>query len=90
MTSLEAVEIFISQIKWTHEVDYGDFKRKLGLYITRLSEELGPIPKEVQSKIERLKQDAVFEPDGDIENTKLKSISMAEDIREHFSRQKLD
>lgn len=79
MREQELLQKFIDQVRWLHEPEYGDFKRKVGLYIERLEE---AIPEaggsdSIRKTIEDMKATVVFNPNGDIESTRLQVIQMA-------------
>jgi hypothetical protein len=72
---------FIDQVRWLYEPEYGDFKRKVGLYIQRL-EESAPALKKGQSRkvLDNMKSAAMFDPNGDIESTRRKIIQLAHEL----------
>lgn len=74
----EAVQQFIDQVRWLYEPEYGDFKRKLNLYIQRL-EEAHPSFKDGQGKkvLADMKTKVVYNPNGDIESTRREVIQLA-------------
>jgi hypothetical protein len=74
----EAVQQFIDQVRWLYEPEFGDFKRKLGLYIQRL-EEAHPSFKGGQGGqvLENMKTTVVYNPNGDIESTRRQVIQLA-------------
>ena len=57
-------------VKWLYEPEFGDFKRKLGTYIDRTRETLDPSNREALKKLEQLKMQVVYVPNGDIEETR--------------------
>lgn len=81
MKENEAVLQFIDQVRWLYEPEYGDFKRKVGLYIQRL-ESAYPSLKEGDNRdvIAKLKSTVVYNPNGDIESTRREVIQMASDL----------
>jgi hypothetical protein len=81
MKEQEAVKQFIDQVRWLYEPEYGDFKRKLGLYIERLEEanpELGQ--GDAQKVMANMKSAVVYNPNGDIELTRRQVIQMAHEL----------
>jgi hypothetical protein len=72
---------FIDQVRWLYEPEFGDFKRKLGLYIQRL-EEASPALKKGQARkvIENMKTAALFDASGDIESTRRKILQLAHEL----------
>ena len=72
MNYQEAVRQFIDQVRWLYEPEYGDFKRKLGLYLQRL-EEAHPSLKSGRAKevLGEIRNNVVFKPNGDIDIRKV-------------------
>lgn len=75
---LQAVQQFIDQVRWLYEPEFGDFKRKVGLYIQRL-EEAYPTLKDDQA-IANMKTTVVYNPNGDIESTRRKVLQLAAEL----------
>lgn len=81
MSYAESVQQFIDQIRWLYEPEYGDFKRKVGLYIQRLEETDPGLKKGSAKKIlETMKTAALFDPNGDIESTRRKILQLAHEL----------
>ncbi len=81
MSDLEAVRHFIDQVRWLYEPEFGDFKRKLGLYIQRLEESHPTLKKGAAQKVlADMKTSVVYNPNGDIEATRREVIKMAQDL----------
>lgn len=74
----ESVQQFIDQVRWLYEPEFGDFKRKLGLYIQRL-EEAHPSFKGGKV-LENMKTTVVYNPNGDIEATRREVIQLAAEL----------
>lgn len=72
-----AVGEFINKVENVYEVDYGDFKRKLSLYIATLEESLGASSGPV---IYKMKKRAIYTSDGDIENTRHAVLDLVKEI----------
>lgn len=79
MKEQEAVLKFIDQVRWLYEPEYGDFKRKVGLYIERLEESLPPdaATGTGQQVLANMRTTVVFNPNGDIESTRRQVIELA-------------
>jgi len=77
----EAVRQFIDQVRWLYEPEFGDFKRKVGLYLQRL-EEAQPSLKSGRGKevLGEIKTSVVYNPNGDIEGTRRMVIKMAQEL----------
>ncbi len=76
MKEQEAVKKFIDQVRWLYEPEYGDFKRKIGLYIERL-EEAYPTGQDAQKVLADMKSTVIYNPNGDIEATRRQVLQMA-------------
>lgn len=78
---MESIHSFINQIKWLYEPEYGDFKRKVGLYIQRLEETVPTLKKGTSAKImETMKNAVLFDTNGDIEATRRKVLQLAHEL----------
>lgn len=66
---IQAIKQFGEKVQWLNEFEYGDFKRKLGLYINQLGTQLGPDPQS-QGIVDELRDRVVYRPDGDMEATR--------------------
>lgn len=72
---------FIEQIKWLYEPEYGDFKRKVGLYIQRLEEANPALKKGAQGRVlDAMKTAVLFDANGDIESTRRKILQLAQEL----------
>jgi hypothetical protein len=77
----QSVLKFIDQIRWLYEPEYGDFKRKVGLYIQRLEESSPHLKKgEARKVIDSMKTAALFDASGDIESTRRKILQLAAEL----------
>lgn len=81
MSDQEALRQFIDQVRWLYEPEFGDFKRKVGLYIQRL-EESHPSLKSGRAKevLQDMRTTVVFNPNGDIEATRRQLLKMAQEL----------
>lgn len=81
MKDQEAVKKFIDQVRWLYEPEFGDFKRKLGLYIERLEQTHPELAKgHNKSVMETMKSTVIYNPNGDIERTRREVIQMASQL----------
>lgn len=72
---------FIKKVESLHEVEYGDFKRKVGQYVNRLEQRLsGP---EARSIIERIRHVVVYDPPNDILVAREETLQLAEQLLAH-------
>lgn len=77
----QSVMQFIDQVRWLYEPEYGDFKRKVGLYIQRLEEAAPALRKGAGLKVlETMKTTVLFDPNGDIETTRRKVLQLAQEL----------
>jgi hypothetical protein len=58
---------FENSVKNIHEIEYGDFKRKLSLYILRLEQSLGSKNKKSHFYISQMKEKVIYNPEGNID-----------------------
>tara|TARA_Y100000817_G_C16794682_1_gene516808 strand:+ start:634 stop:870 length:237 start_codon:yes stop_codon:yes gene_type:complete len=74
------VSQFVEKVSQLHEVDYGDFKRKVGQYLNELAEhkDLG---RDQQRIIMEIRNNVVFVGTGDIETGRKEAISLAEKLK---------
>ena len=78
---IDTLHKFIDQIRWLYEPEYGDFKRKVGLYIQRLEEAHPALTKGSSQKIlDTMKTAVLFDPNGDIESTRRKILQLAHEL----------
>lgn len=64
-----------TQIKDLTEVEYGDFKRKVGQYINNFERQSeGQMPSDLKQKLNTIKDYAIYRPNGDIESTRAKIL----------------
>lgn len=77
----EALKNFIDQVRWLYEAEYGDFKRKVGLYLERLEQTL-PESSQGRTKpvIEEIKSKVIYSPSGDIESTRRQIIQKMHEL----------
>lgn len=75
----QALKDFIQQVRWLYEPEFGDFKRKVGLYLERLEQSAPTLGKGPSAKIlNSMKTMAVYSPNGDIESTRQQLLELAE------------
>lgn len=79
--STQTLQKFIDQIRWLYEPEFGDFKRKVGLYIQRLEESDPNLRKGQAGKVlETMKTAVMYDPSGDIESTRRKVLQLANEL----------
>ena len=77
----EVLHGFIDKVRWVHEVDYGDFKRKVGLYLFRLESQFSADEKaRVADLLLQMRMDIVFNPKGDVNSARIRTLELAEQI----------
>lgn len=79
---------FIEHVRWLYEPEYGDFKRKVGLYIQRLEEATPSLKSGAAQKIlDSMRTTVLFDPNGDIEGTRRKILRLAMELTGQSSGQ---
>ena len=66
----QAVDVFLQLLNGTYEKDYGDFKRRVGLYIDRLGVDLHGAPSQIFFDLLKIKEQLVYSADADIEQVR--------------------
>lgn len=84
MAQNSQIQDFIEKVRWLYEPEYGDFKRKLGLYLERLQGDLGPKGREprIQNKFSDIRNRVIFQPTGEVESTRNQALSWAEELKD--------
>ncbi len=81
MENTQFITSFTNRIRNLHEVEYGDFKRKLSLYFSRLEGDLRAHNIVDHGHIlNQMRQVVLYNPSGDIEGTRQSVIAMAEQL----------
>lgn len=76
-----ALQAFNDQIKWLYEPEFGDFKRKAGLYIQRLEETHPQLAKgNGRAIFAKMKSVVMFNPNGDIEATRKELLQLTQQL----------
>ncbi len=76
------IKQFVEILQNLYEPEYGDFKRKIGLYLTRLEESRPEVRTGTNKKlIDQLRTEVVFDPNGDIELTRHKALDLARQLK---------
>mgnify|MGYP006969543498 CR=1 FL=1 len=82
MVDPKRINEFKEQVQWLHEPEFGDFKRKVALYIDRLAKDIGaPQNPTLRSQIEEMKKVVIYSPSGDMEKTRTKTLELAERMK---------
>ena len=66
----DIVKDYIKKVSGLYEVDYGDFKRKLGAYTNILETSLGSSQPEAKKVIEQIREQAIYNSVPPVENAK--------------------
>jgi len=83
---VQVVQEYADKIDRLVEVEYGDFKRKIGQYLIRLSEALGAHRNtEVRRAIDDLRTHVVFDPNQDIEAAREIVLQKLDGLKNIFS-----
>lgn len=80
MSEKQTVKEFYDKVNWLNEIEYGDFKRKVGLYLNRLEENLKLQNPEAQQIMQKLKDVVVYNPEGEIEPTRIKALELSQKL----------
>jgi hypothetical protein len=83
-SSLGVVDRFIELVSKLNEADYGDFKRKAGLYLHQMEEGLANTSPEIKSELEAIKHFVVYRPDFRVRATQMRALDSARKIRRHL------
>ena len=80
---MNAVAEFEAKVSGLYEAEYGDFKRKLGLYITRLEQDLGQqLNQSSRAQIDQLKHQLIYSPETtNIEQARSLALQMAKALQ---------
>lgn len=84
MTKQELIDQFLLQTEGINEVDYGDFKRKVGAYLARLEEGLGRRNHDVELTCQEIKRIVVFNPRGSITEARAQIGVLARRLRDQM------
>lgn len=76
----QAVEFFIETVAELYEKDYGDFMRRVVLYMDRMAMDVRGAPPEVVKIFTSMKQYLVYQPNFDIESTRVRILRDAQEI----------
>lgn len=82
----EVVKSFIEKVEDLHEAEYGDFKRKVGLYVHRMAEQLNGELNNVVKDLDEMMIKVVYQPTGDVEATRQYALDKAKTILSKVSR----
>lgn len=63
------------KVKWLQEPEFGDFKRKIGLYLDQTREGLKSPDRVLKKSLDELKYQVVYAPNGDMEATRALVVS---------------
>ena len=83
MTTTDAIKEFEDKVTHLYESEYGDFKRKLGLYMRRLEQDLGEATtREMKLKLSELKHEIVYSPEStNIETARSRALEVVRSMR---------
>ncbi len=83
MAQADKIDEFIHRIKFLYEPEYGDFKRKVGLYLDRLQQEIGPKAREprVRDSFEQIKTLIIYQPKDNVEAARQETLSWAKQLK---------
>lgn len=81
MENTQFITAFSNRVRNLHEVEYGDFKRKLSLYLSRLEGDLRAHDIADRGQlIQQMRQVTIYNPSGDIEGTRHTVMLLADQL----------
>lgn len=78
MNDKALIQNLYDKVKWLREPEFGDFKRKVGLYLEKAREDLDSkrgSHQDLLNNLDELKFQVVYAPNGDIEATRALVLS---------------
>ncbi|NQZ00723.1 MAG: hypothetical protein HRT45_08650 [Bdellovibrionales bacterium] len=83
MANLDAIAEFEDKVAHLYESEYGDFKRKLGLYMSRLEQDLGAsLDRSMKAKLLELKFEIVYSPETtNIESARSRALEVVRSLK---------
>ena len=75
MNDKAAIMELCEKVRWLQEPEFGDFKRKIGLYLDQTREGLESSDKAFKKSLDELKYQVVYAPNGDMEATRALVVS---------------
>lgn len=66
----QKVQEYLKKVSKLYEIDYGDFKRKLGQYTSQLESELTTADQEIKAKLQKIRVQLIFNNPGGTEKAK--------------------
>ena len=81
MSQNSAIEKFENYVKNLHEIEYGDFKRKLSLYILRLEQGYGKKDARSQKIFHQMRDKTIYNADGNIDNSRAIVLDLAKSLK---------
>lgn len=81
MANIQVIDQFLQKVQGLHEVEYGDFRRKLGLYINRMEQGLGYPNGEARALIAEMRQIVIYNPKPEIDWVREETIEIANKLK---------
>lgn len=72
MNNKALLDEFSYQVNHLYELEYGDFKRKVGQYIASFERQINNPDKSLKKFISDLRYQVIYNPNGNIETTRVK------------------
>ncbi len=72
------IQEFIRKVESLHEVEYGDFKRKVGQYVNRLEQRL--TDPQARSILDRIRYVVVYDPPHDTLIAREETLALAQQL----------
>lgn len=85
MEKPDIISSFSDQIRTLHEVDYGDFKRKIALYVRRLHQKLDQDQaRVVLDVLQQMNTLVLYNASGQVEETRARVLELAETLNQRL------
>ena len=81
MQNRESIEEFIHSVQHLHEIEYGDFKRKLNLYLSRLEQNVGNADSELSRWVGEMKNQILYCAPANIEVVREQTLNSAQKLK---------
>jgi len=80
MSNQDAIYEFADKVRWLHEPEFGDFKRKVTLYINRLAMSLSQDPQALRV-LQNMRDEVLYHSPGDVEAARAQLLLMVQNLR---------
>lgn len=88
MANKNSIDLFVERVRDSCDSDYGDFMRKMNLYLIYLKEHLSGANSDVQGKLSEMQTYTQFASNWNVESTKARLLSDVEVLRKMLGHRK--